>query len=127
MSDDHTRVQAFVLTGFSGTPTRGTLTIRMFEKPERMRRALLALGKWWGVALLSVFIPVAHFLLVPSFFLYGIWELVQRLGTAEVALPARGTCPDCGTEQPLDLGARWRVPQEVTCRKCGRGLTLSAA
>lgn len=127
MPDDHTRVQSFVLTGFSGAPTRGTITIRMFERPERLRRALLALAKWWGIALLSVFIPVAHFLLVPSFFLYGIWQWVQQLGTAELALPARGTCPDCGAEQALDLRARWRVPQDVTCRKCGRGLTLSGA
>jgi hypothetical protein len=125
MPDDHTRDQEFLLTGFRGTPTRGRLTVRMFDQPARLQRALLALGKWWGIALLSVFIPVAHFLLVPSFFLYGIWQLVQQLGTAELALPARGTCPDCGVEQPLDLGARWRVPQQVTCRSCGRGLTLS--
>src|SRR2546429_9907546 len=85
-----TRVQSFSLSGYHGKPTRGTVTIREFNREQRMRRALEGLGKWWGVALLSVFIPVAHFVLVPSFLLYGMWQLCQRLGTAGV--PTRAPC-----------------------------------
>src|SRR5436309_10396043 len=62
------RLQPFILTGYQGAPTRGTVTIQAFNREQRWRRALAGLGKWWGIALLSVFIPVAHFLLVPSFF-----------------------------------------------------------
>src|SRR5207253_766940 len=78
------------------------------------------LGKWWAVALFSVFIPVAHFVLVPSFLAYGAWQFFQRLGTVELATEARGTCPDCGAEQALELAPRWRAPQPVTCRQCHR-------
>src|SRR5436189_3490573 len=81
----NTRVQPFSLSGYHGRPTRGTVTIREFNRQQRTRRALEGLGKWWGVALLSVFIPVAHFVLVPSFVLYGMWQFFQRLGTAERA------------------------------------------
>jgi hypothetical protein len=119
------RVQAFTLTGYSGQPTQGTATVQEFSRDERLRRALGGLGKWWGVALLSVFIPVAHFILVPSFLLYGIWQFAQRLGTASLAINAHGICPDCHTEQTLELATRWRVPQPVTCRSCHRGLRLS--
>src|SRR5438128_11625865 len=63
----NTRVQPFSLSGYHGRPTRGTVTIREFNRQQRTRRALAGLGRWWGVALLSVFIPVAHFILVPSF------------------------------------------------------------
>ena len=118
-------VQAFTLTGFSGQPTEGTVMVQEFSRDERVRRALGALGKWWGIALLSVFIPVAHFILVPSFLLYGIWQFAQRLGTASLASGARGVCPDCHTEQTLELAGRWSVPQPVTCRNCHRGLRLS--
>lgn len=120
-----TRVQSFNLSGYHGNPTRGTVTIREFNREQRMRRALEGLGKWWGVALLSVFIPVAHFVLVPSFLLYGMWQLFQRLGTAELATDAHGTCPDCGTDQTLELAPRWRAPQPVTCKQCHRGLRLT--
>jgi len=125
VSADPTRNQAFVLRGFSDPPGPGHCTVVSFDRRARSRRALRALGKWWGIALLSVFIPVAHFLLVPSFFLFGIFMSVQNLGTSELAKDARGVCPDCGTEQSLDLAAKWRVPQQVTCRNCHRGLVVA--
>jgi hypothetical protein len=117
--------QAFTLTGYSGAPTEGTVTVQEFSREERVRRALGGLGKWWAIALGSVLIPVAHFLLVPSFLLYGIWQFVQRLGTTSLATEAHGICPDCHTEQALELATRWQVPQPVTCRNCHRGLRLS--
>lgn len=119
------RVQPILLKGYSGAPTPGTVAIQTFNREQRVRRALAGLGKWWGVAVLAVFIPIAHFVLVPSFLMYGAWQFFQRLGTVELASDGRGTCPDCGAEQPLDLAPRWRAPQPVTCRHCGRGLQLA--
>jgi hypothetical protein len=119
-----TRAQTFTLSGFTDRPTVGTVTILEFSSRERWRRSLQALGKWWGVALLSVFIPVAHFLLVPSFLLYGVLQFVQRIGTAQLATNAQGTCPDCGRSQSIEVAPRWRAPQTVTCRYCQRGLQL---
>ena len=44
------------------------------EQPPGVRagRVLAGLGSFWGLALASVFIPVAHFLLVPAFLLAGV-------------------------------------------------------
>ena len=120
-----TRIQPFTLRGYHGEPTAGTVTIHEFNREQRLRRALAGLGKWWGVALVCVLIPVAHFVLVPSFLVYGTWQFFQRLGTAELATDARGVCPDCGAEQALELAPRWRAPQPVTCRQCHRGLRLT--
>lgn len=120
-----TRVETFILSGFSGRPTRGTVTIREVTREERWRRAVRGVGTWWGLGLVSVLIPVAHFVLVPACVLYGAWQGVQRLGNSELASGARGTCPDCGQEQEFEVAARWRAPQAVTCRSCGRGLRLS--
>lgn len=119
------REQPFILSGYSGSPTRGTVTVISFDREARVRRALKALFTFLGCAIGSVFIPVAHFLLVPGFFLFAIFQCVQRLGTHELGVDARGTCPDCGTEQKLELAARWKAPQELTCRHCQRGLTLT--
>ena len=119
------RQQAFVLTGFSGKATRGTVTVTSFDQRARVRRAFKALGTFWACAIGSVFIPVAHFLLVPGFFVFGIVQFFQRLGTPEIGRGATGTCPDCGAEQKLDLPPRWTVPQQVTCKHCQRGLQLT--
>lgn len=121
-----TRSERFLLNGYHGQPTAGQVTIHAFDRAQRLQRALGALAKWWGIAVLSVFIPVAHFILVPSLLAYGGWQFFQRLGTVELATDARGTCPDCGAEQALDLAPRWRTPQPVTCRHCHRGLRLTA-
>ncbi|PYO96309.1 MAG: hypothetical protein DMD60_10905 [Gemmatimonadetes bacterium] len=125
MASQTTRVQSILLNGYHGEPTRGSVTIHEFDRGYRIRRAVAGLGKWWGVGLLTVLIPVAHFVLVPSFIAYGLWQFVQRLGTKELAADARGTCPDCGVEQTLELAPRWRAPQLVTCRHCHRGLRLT--
>src|SRR2546429_8320731 len=118
------RVQGVLLRGYHGPPTSGTVTIREFNRDERVRRALAGLGKWWGVAVLCVLIPVAHFVLVPSFLAYGAWQFFQRLGTVDPVIDARGTCPDCGPEQALDLAARGRAPQPGTGRPGPRGLPV---
>ena len=119
------REQYFVLTGFSGEPTRGSCTVLSFDRAGRWQRALRTVGKWWGLAFLCVFIPVAHFVLVPTFLALGLYQFTQRLGTSELTLKARGTCPDCGVEQALEVAPHWRVPQQVACTECHRGLKLS--
>ncbi len=121
MTETHT----YQLSGYSPSPTTATVTIRLFEKPERVRRALKGLAPFWGAALGSVFIPVAHFLLVPSFALYGAYTFFERLGARQVVTAAEGTCPDCGTPQRLETGGRWQVPRTVACRHCQRALRIS--
>ena len=117
--------QTYQLTGYSATPSTATATIRAFDKPERTKRALKGLGTFWAAAIGSVFIPVAHFLLVPSFALYGIYTCFERLRAEQIAVVVEGTCPDCGKAQTLDTGGRWRVPRNVACRFCQRSLRIS--
>lgn len=113
------------VTGYSGR-SAATVLVVSYDRAQRMRRALKGLGTWWGVALLSVLIPVAHFVLVPSFFLYGIYTFARRLGAERVALSCHGTCPDCGREQAFEVTGRWSLPRTTSCRYCQRSLRLSA-
>jgi hypothetical protein len=116
--------QTYPLTGYSTTPTTATVTIRFFDRQERVRRAIKGLLTFWAVALGCIFIPVAHFLLVPGFGLYGIYTFFERLNADQIVLNAEGTCPDCGKAQKLDTTGRWRVPRTVPCRYCQRALRI---
>jgi hypothetical protein len=120
-----TETHTYRLKGYSPTATAATVTVRSFDKQERVRRAVKGLATFWAAALGSVFIPVAHFLLVPSFALYGAYAFFDRLGSKQVVAAAEGTCPDCGRAQTLDTGGRWEVPTEVACRHCQRALRIS--
>ena len=120
-----TETHQYRLTGYSPTPETATITIRSFDTPERVRRALKGLAMFWGAAIGSVFIPVAHFLLVPGFALFGAYTFFERLGARDVVTAAEGICPDCGKPQQLDIGGRWRLPRRVACRHCQRALQIS--
>jgi hypothetical protein len=115
-----------VLTGYHGPPTPAALLVASFDGRQRVRRAITGLGACWGAMVVSVFIPVAHFVLVPSWFVAGIWVFFRRLRTAQRVRGVHGRCPDCGTEQDFELGST-RFPQSVTCGSCHRGLTLAAS
>lgn len=113
------------LRGYSGTATTASVALQSFDQRERVRRALRGLAAFWAAAIGSIFIPVAHFLLVPGFALFGVYTLFERLGARQVVTEAHGTCPDCGKEQKLEIGGRWRVPRDITCVFCQRSLRLS--
>ena len=120
-----TEVLTCSLSGYSDTPTTATVTVQSFDKRARVRRALAGLGKFWAAAIGSIFIPVAHFLLVPGFALFGAFTFFERLGARQVVTAAHGTCPDCGREQKLEIGGRWRVPRDITCAYCQRSLRIA--
>jgi hypothetical protein len=112
------------LSGYHGAPTPATLLVAHFDRPARTRRAVQGLAGFWGAMVVCVFIPIAHFVLVPSMFFVGIWQFFKRLKTAELLKGAHGRCPDCGVEQDFELTSS-RMPQSVPCASCHRGLTLN--
>ncbi|MGH7531535.1 MAG: hypothetical protein ACREMN_14235 [Gemmatimonadales bacterium] len=119
-----TETRTYPLTGYQGEPTSATVTLRFFDRPQRIRRAVTGLAQFWAAALGSVFIPVAHFVLVPGFALVGLYTFWERLGAREVVTVAEGVCPDCGRSQKLEASGRWHVPRHVACRYCQRNLRI---
>ena len=131
MPDTHAAADAplsrpLTLSGYHGAPTAARLLIAALGPGQRMGRAVKGLAVSWGAMVVSVFIPIAHFVLVPSFFGIGLWQFFRRLRQHEQVRGAHGTCPDCGVEQDFELSAGLRLPQGVQCRHCHRGLTLAA-
>jgi hypothetical protein len=125
MSDGVTRTEQIEIRGFSAQPGHGAVSIVSYDPATRWRRALKALGICWAAALLSIPVFIAHWFLVPGFLCFGVFMLYQRLSAHEVARDARGTCPDCGAEQSLEVASRWHVPQQISCRQCHRGLQVT--
>lgn len=115
------------LSGYAGAPTAAVVRVAVYDRGTRLRRAAGALAVAWLAAIGSAFIPLAHFVLVPGWFVAGLVLFRAQLDAAEVALGGWGTCPDCGCEQALDVKGRWDLPRSVTCVACQRGLTLARA
>ncbi|MEN0059040.1 MAG: hypothetical protein AAGB31_09410 [Bdellovibrio sp.] len=68
----------------------------IYSQQERTRRALKKLGMFWGLALISVPLPVVHFVLVPVFFFVGPL-MAHKTYKEEITLESTTmNCPECG-------------------------------
>lgn len=67
----------------------------VFSKNERTKRALILLFGFWGLAAVSILIPVLHFVLVPLFILIAPF-IAKKTFNEEVTLDAcELSCPEC--------------------------------
>ena len=114
------------VTGYAPQATEALVRIESVDSRRRLRSAWSSFGLFLALAIVSVLIPVAHFLLVPGFLIAAFATLAMKLGAKTRILSARGTCPDCAAEQDFDIPGTWRLPQDITCRGCRRRLTLTA-
>jgi len=113
------------LAGYHPDATAAVLEVDELGAARRARRALKGFAAWLLGAVACVFIPVAHFVLVPGCLVGAVAVLVVRLRTRALIVRAHGVCPDCGVEQDLDVLGPWRGgARALACRACHRGLEL---
>lgn len=89
-------------------------------RPDRVRRALLGLAACWGAAIGAVFLPVLHFVLVPSLLLAGPLLAFARLGEKRTVTRIAGPCPACGGAIALRPGGS--AAAVVRCDHCRRAV-----
>ena len=110
---------------YTGKPSTSA-EVDLIRRPraERMRRATLAWAACWGLAIVAVFIPLLHFILVPALLIAG--PLVARARWREKAtvLVARGVCPGCEHRQVLPLKQPAAESMPLRCPECGRPIAL---
>ncbi|WP_413944560.1 hypothetical protein [Bdellovibrio sp. HCB-162] len=99
--------------------TDGIVYIKHFSPPERMSQALKKLALFWGIALVSVLIPVFHFVTVPLFFFLGLFFARRTYKSEGRVLSGETRCPHCQTEvkvKPAEL--QWPITE--ICQNCAR-------
>ena len=111
------------LFGFPDVPAR--VTIERHDKGARMRRALKALGACWGLAVVSVIVPIAHFVLVPGFLVLGIVLAGQRGREAASVRTVEGHCPRCNAERTFIASGALRAEMKAQCPVCRNELALA--
>lgn len=104
--------------------TPGEVCVKSFSKKERGVRALKTLGVCWGLAVASVIIPIAHFILVPGFFIAGIFLSSHAYFTEKIILEGKGSCPKCRT--PLQIKqSNYKWPLTEICQNCRADLLIA--
>ena len=110
---------------FGATPTSVVVSIVRQPLASRLARAAMALALPLAVA--AVFIPLAHFVLVPGVLVAGGVIAAIRLREDWRLARVQGPCPRCG--QPLDVapGGRFQPRRTFECPHCLNTLTLVAS
>ena len=93
-------------------------------KPDRLRRAAKAWAGCWGAAIVAVFLPVLHFILVPSLLVGGPLYAMVMMREKVTVLGADGNCPACGAAQHPKLKAGASATMAFRCESCRRALEL---
>lgn len=85
---------------------------------ERLRQTAAGFGLCAGLAFVSLFIPVAHFILVPTFVGAGIAVAVVRAREDTRLLRVHGVCPRRATAQDFEGGGRFTPTRSLDCPTC---------
>jgi hypothetical protein len=109
--------------GFPDTSAR--VAVARHAHADRLRRAILTLAACWGIAALTVLIPIAHFVLVPSFFVLGIVLFARKLGEHATFVGLTGTCPRCQATGPFEVSGRLKARARAQCGSCRNQLDLA--
>ncbi len=116
------RVTRAYLNVFGAPPSPVSVTVIEQGLGQRVGRGALALVLCWALASASVFIVLAHFILVPSFFIAGPVLAYFRLRAVRVVKDIHGACPRCGVEQDFKPALWGRM---IDCPRCKNQLTLT--
>jgi len=105
--------------------TTARVTVARHAPGDRATRAARALAALWGVAALAILVPIAHFVLVPGFFVAGIVVGLRKLNELATVTQVSGICPRCGAERAFEAGGRLRASSKASCPACHNQLDLT--
>ncbi|MCC7111896.1 MAG: hypothetical protein IT382_21555 [Deltaproteobacteria bacterium] len=105
-------------------PTHAQASIVERSPASRLARAALIWGALWGAMFVCIFIPVLHFVLVPSLLVLGPVMGILRLREGVSLVGLRGSCPRCGVPRSFTASGRFKDGREIHCDGCGNGMVL---
>lgn len=107
----------------SGKTTTAHFQLKHLTQQEKRQLAFKALGLFWLLALITFPLPPIHWLTVPGFFLFGIYQFFKKLKEPTHLEAFTATCPECGKEIPMKAQVA-KNPMDFVCPSCRYTLFL---
>jgi len=108
-----------------GAASDGVLHYTSYNAGDRLGRAVIALVACLIVAGITLFIPIAHFFLVPAFLIAGPVLFYVRYKQTDAKEKVATHCPRCHESVEIELEATDKLPKWGFCPKCDCSLELS--
>lgn len=113
------KIQSIKISYEGYESTQGEIT---WEERDKKTLTLKASKIWigsWVLGGLSVFLPIAHFFLVPLFIIGGPIMALVISSQKKILLGGKGICPACQKDLVIEKGnLKW--PLEELCNGCWR-------
>jgi len=117
--------KSFELTASSGKNSSAILNLHHWDKMQANAKALKWAGSVLGFGLLTIFIPIVHFVSVPGAIIATpvVYLVVSKLFASGTEFKGSAKCPDCAAELHLD-GACKDWPHYVNCDNCRTSIKI---
>lgn len=116
--------KAIQITAQEVAKSSGVFVVRLYSRGDCYRRAAISLLACMGLAGVTLFIPLAHFILVPCFLILGPILAVKQYRARCVTEKAEGICPLCKQQVVFPLEADDSLPKPTYCPKCHGPVSL---
>jgi len=116
---------AVLVKGEQGKQASGKVFLKTWSARERKIRAFKNLFGLWGLCLIALFIPVAHFILVPALFLAAPLAAIIALRQRSRLLGGYTACPACGEEFEIICVSN-SFPFHDTCKACSSAVRIES-
>jgi hypothetical protein len=126
MGSNTTETVAVLLKTIAGKEQPDTIELIHWTPPQRTMRALKALGLFWGLAILAVFLPVIHFVLVPAFLILGPIFAINTYKQDASIVAKDLSCPECKAILKVS-SQKMKWPLLLTCGDCKTRIYLHKA
>lgn len=121
-----TKIEPILFKNSSGDKTNeAQLHITVFDNKDSTWRAAKRLGLFWLLALASVPLIGAHWILVPGFFIGGPIAAVMVYKIKEATEKAVGVCPQCGESIDVKMEPKDPLPKWTYCPACNQSLHIT--
>lgn len=107
--------------------TQGSFHYVEYDNNDRMKRAAMAWVISWALALASIPLIIAHWVLVPGFLIAGPFMARRYYRIERSARKVTGPCPVCGQECDIKLEGNESLPLWSYCNPSRDPVQVQAA
>ncbi len=112
-----------IMRTYDGKDSLGSMDVRLIGVGDRVLRALRSLAWCWLFAVITVLVPILHWVLVPCLLLLGPILAIRAFGFDRQVFGGGGACPAC--RSPIHF-PRAAHPDSFTaaCHVCRSSLNV---
>jgi len=103
----------------------GLMQIISYQRGDRIKRAVIAWLGFWTLAVLSIPIIIAHWILIPAFLIAGPLTAYKRMKSEYKPEKVTGKCPVCGEDVNILLESNDTLPMWKYCSNCKTSVNIT--